>query len=104
VSPFRASLLMTQLLHVVAALVYLELFVFEIENCDRADSLAAAWGLAVQADLLLSLVIWAISLRVNVGNRLALLGGGWTLGQVPLVLLSWPLVAHFKALPTGCGV
>ncbi|MFC7246542.1 hypothetical protein ACFQO7_29030 [Catellatospora aurea] len=97
-----ANLTIGALVHVLAALVYGLLSLLRLEGCDRADGLAAGWGLAVLLDLLLGGALLAGALRRTNGNRWAMLAG-WALTLVPFGMLAAATSSYIANLPSGCA-
>ncbi len=89
--------------HVVSVAVYIGLSALRLEGCDRADGLAAAWGVAILVDLILSGSLLAVALhKGGKGNRTAV-WAGWTLSLAPAVVLAILTMSHINSLPSGCG-
>jgi hypothetical protein len=97
VANLRAGLLV----HFAAALVFIALSALRLEGCDTADGLAAAWTLAILADLFIAAVAVVLMRRANRHHLRAALVG-WTLSFIPALVAAGIAIAYMNSLPSGC--
>ena len=88
--------------HAAACVVFVGLAFTNLESCDRSDSLAAAWGLAVLVDIAVAAVVLIVTLRSAAGHRSQVLAG-WAISFVPAIVVAAVEMAYVTSLPSGCA-